>query len=227
MKKTLVMPLALLAFAGNAQADCCSTNKKTKKQTVATRRAKHHIDDFFVARRSLYAMSGQEIQDEELFKLFEAARWAPSSFNAQPWRFIYAKRNTNEWNLIHNLLVDFNKKWTNKASALVLVLSRNNFEFNNNPNRNHSFDTGAAWENIALQAHLNGLVAHGMSGFDFDRARTVFEIPNDYTVEMIFAVGKRGTLDDLPDDMKTIEDKPSDRKPVEEIAFVAPGPFKK
>lgn len=224
--KTLVLPLSLLCIAGVALANCCSKTK-TKKQTVTTRKPDHVIEDFFVSRRSLYAMSGEPMTDQELRQLFEAARWAPSSYNGQPWRFIYAKRATKEWHMLFDLLVDFNKKWTSKASALVLVLSRNNFEHNEKPNSTHSFDTGAAWENVALQAHLNGLVAHGMSGFDYERARIILNIPADYTIEMMFAVGKRGTLEDLPADMQTIEDKASGRKPLDELVFAAPGPFMK
>lgn len=227
MKKILLLiPVTLLALALYAHGSCCKT-AKVQKQTVASRKPAHTIEDFFSARRSLYAMSGETMTDEELMQLFEAARWAPSSYNGQPWRFLYAKRETAEWNMLFDLLVDFNKKWTNQASALVLVVSRNNFEHNDKPNTTHSFDTGAAWENIALQAHLNGLVAHGMGGFDYDRARKDLNIPEDYTVEMMFAVGKRGSLDDLPADMRTIEDQASDRKQVEEIAFVASKALKK
>jgi nitroreductase len=225
MQKT-VAAACLVVLASCAVVTLCKSSK-VRKQSTSTRTPDHAIEDFFTTRRSLYAMSGEPISDEELMQLFEAARWAPSSFNGQPWRFIYAKRETEQWNVLFDLLVDFNKKWTRKAGALVLVISRNNFEHNEQPNVTHSFDAGAAWENLALQAHLKGLIAHGMGGFDYDRARTVLNIPNEYTIEMMFAVGKPGSLDDLPDDMQTIEDKVSGRKAVEEIAFQVPGPFKK
>ena len=222
----LLLPVSLLAVAVYMHGSCGKTTK-TKKPMVTTRRSDHAIEDFFTTRRSLYAMSGQSVTDEELMQLFEAARWAPSSFNAQPWRFIYAKRETKEWNVLFDLLVDFNKKWTAKAGALVLVVSRNNFEHNEKPNVSHSFDTGAAWENIALQAHLQGLVAHGMGGLDYDRARTVLNIPADYTIEMMFAVGKQGSTEDLPEEMRTIDDKASERKTVQEIAFPVSKSFQK
>lgn len=227
MKKIIVLlSTAVIAFALYAKDGCCKATR-AKKPTSISRAPDYAIEDFFVERRSLYAMSGESITDEELLQLFEAARWAPSSYNEQPWRFIYAKRETPEWNTLFELLVDFNKKWTSRASALVLVISRNNSEHNGKSNPTHSFDTGAAWENIALQAYLNGLVAHGMGGFDYARARKDLNIPDDYTVEMMFAVGKRGTVNDLPEDMRTIDDKASQRKTVTEIAFTAPGPFTK
>lgn len=119
--------------------------------------AEHEILDLILNRWSPRAMSGETISDKELMSLFEAARWAPSSYNNQPWRFIYAKRGTEHWNTLFNLLVDANKEWANKAAVLIVVVSANNFVYNNKPSRTHSFDTGAAWENLALQGYAQGL----------------------------------------------------------------------
>ena len=192
---------------------------KNKKINLKNpRRPEFEIDKIFVNRCSPRAMSGEEIDDKELISLFESAKWAPSSYNSQPWRFIYAKRNTKEWNKIFNLLADFNKMWTKNAAALVVAVSRKIFEHNNQPSITHSFDTGAAWENLALQGSLKGFVIHGMSGFDYERAKKELEIPENYNVEMMFAVGKKGKKEYLSDDMQKMEIL-SDRKKISEIVY--------
>ena len=90
-------------------------------------------------------MTGEGITDEDLMGLFEAARWAPSSYNNQPWRFICAKRDTKHWEVLFNLLVEWNKAWAKNASVLIVVIARKNFEFNEKPTRTNQFDAGAAW----------------------------------------------------------------------------------
>ena len=162
-------------------------------------------------------MSGEPISKEELMTLFEAARWAPSASNIQPWRFIYAMRDTPEFDTLFSLLIDFNKDWCKNASVLVVTISHN-LTYKSTPARTHSFDTGAAWENFALQASTMNLIAHGMEGFDYERAKIELGIPDDYSVEMMIAVGKHGNIEDLPEALQPRE-KPSDRKPLEEIVF--------
>jgi nitroreductase len=122
----------------------------------------HKINAIFINRWSPRALSGELISHEELMSLFEAARWAPSSFNGQEWRFIYAKRDTPYWISFLNLLIPANQVWAQNAAVLMVIISRNTFEYNDKPARTHSFDAGAAWENLALQASVMGLVAHGM-----------------------------------------------------------------
>ena len=95
-------------------------------------------------------MTGEELDEDTIMSLFEAARWAPSSYNNQPWRFIYAKRNTLHWNKLFNLLAEPNKVWTKNAAVLVVVISRKNFEHNEKYSITHQYDAGAAWENLAL-----------------------------------------------------------------------------
>ena len=136
------------------------------------RKPTYSIHPFILNRWSPRAMSGEELTDEELLPLFEAARWAPSSYNNQPWRFLYAKRNTKHWNTFFSLLGEFNQSWCKNAAVLIVVISHQNFEHNNKPSRTHHFDTGAAWENLALEATHRGLVAHGMEGFEYEKART-------------------------------------------------------
>ncbi len=190
---------------------------------MVKRVAQYPINELFLNRWSPRAMSGESISDEQLMTLFEAARWAPSSFNNQPWRFIYAKRTTQFWEAIFNLLVPFNQSWCKNAAVLVVVASRNTFAWNDKPARTHSFDTGSAWENLALQASLMGLVAHGMEGFDYEKARIELKIPENYTIEAMLAIGKPGKKEDLPKELQEREEK-SDRNPV--ASFIFEGMFK-
>lgn len=187
-------------------------------QTINHRKVQFPVNKIFPTRWSPRALSGESITKEELFTLFEAARWAPSSRNEQPWRFVYARRDTDAWGKLFNLLGEFNQSWTKNAAALIVVVSKNNFDHNNKLSRTHSFDTGAAWQNLALQASLMGLVAHGMEGFEYDKAKKELHIPDDYTVEAMVAVGKPGKKDDLPAALQERE-QPSDRKPVPSFIF--------
>lgn len=183
--------------------------------------AQYEIDDVFLKRYSPRAMSGETISKEDLMTLFEAARWAPSARNLQPWRFIYTMRDTPEFQTLLSVLVQFNQDWCTRAGALILVISekvRTDHKGDKKENSCHSLDTGAAWENLALQATQMNLVAHGMAGFDYAMAKTKLGIPDDYAVEMMIAVGKHGKLEDLPEPLRARE-KPSDRKPLEEIVF--------
>lgn len=180
------------------------------------RHSKYPINSLLLNRWSPRAMSGEGLTDEELFPLFEAARWAPSSYNGQPWRFLYAKRETKQWQALFDLLVPFNQSWTHKSAVLVLVLSHTVFEHNQKPAKTHSFDTGAAWQNLALESSSRGIVAHGMQGFDYEKAKECFKIPDLFTVEAMIAIGKPGKKEDLPKETQKKE-HPSDRKPLSEL----------
>jgi nitroreductase len=187
------------------------------------RTSDYPIERLLLERWSPRAMAGQPISDEELMTLFEAARWAPSSYNGQPWRFIYAKRDTKHWAKLFDLLVPFNQSWCHAAAVLVVIVSRDTFAWNNKPARTHSFDTGAAWENLALQGHAMGLVVHGMEGFDYERAKKELNIPDGYTVEAMFAVGRPGRKEDLHKELQEREEM-SNRNPIS--SFVFEGEFK-
>jgi nitroreductase len=186
------------------------------------RRADHPIDKLFLDRWSPRAMSGESIALEELMLLFEAARWAPSWMNNQPCRILYARRDTEHWPLFLGLLTESNQSWANKAAALLLFISKTTFDHNGKPARTHSFDTGAAWENLALQGTMRGHVVHGMQGFDYDRAKTSLAIPDEYQVEAMVAVGKPGARESLPEKLQAIE-APNDRRPLAKT--VCEGPF--
>jgi nitroreductase len=166
-------------------------------------------------------MSGKEVSLEELMSLFEAARWAPSSFNNQPWRFLFARRGTEHWETFTDLLVDSNKVWARQAAALIVVLSKTTFDHNGKPARTHSFDAGAAWENLALQGTAMGFVVHGMQGFSYSRAKEELRVPDEYEVEAMIAVGRPGEKEDLPEELQERE-YPSPRKKLKEIVFEGP-----
>ena len=176
------------------------------------RQSPYDINPLLLHRWSPRAMSGEEISDTELMRLFEAARWAPSSYNGQPWRFIYAKRNSESWDKLFSLMVDFNKSWAKNAAVLVVVISRKNFEHDGKPSVTHQFDAGAAWENLALQGETQGLVTHGMQGFDYEKARRDLSVPDIFDVMAMVAIGKPAPKEILPTDVQQRE-QASDRKP--------------
>ena len=161
-------------------------------------------------------MSGELLTDDELMPLFEAARWAPSSYNAQPWRILYVKRETPHWNTLFDLLVDFNKEWCAKAATLLLFFSRTTFEHNGKPSHTHGFDTGAAWENLCLEGNARGLVVHGMEGFDYEKAALL--IPQGHEVHAMCAIGKKGKKEDLSQALQAKEIL-STRKKISEFIF--------
>jgi nitroreductase len=136
---------------------------------------------------------------------------------------LYARRDTPHWPLFFDLLVQFNQTWAKNAAALVVFISKTTFDHNGEPAVTHSFDTGAAWENLALQASLKGLVVHGMQGFDYGKAITALNIPEGFTVEAMAVIGKPGRKEDLPDKLQERE-TPNDRRKLTETAFEGPYP---
>jgi nitroreductase len=180
------------------------------------RKADYPIEPLFVRRWSPRSMSGEPITEKEMLTLFEAARWAPSTYNEQEWRFLYARRDTPLWPTFFGLLAEGNQKWCIRAALLGLVVAHKVFQANGKRNPVHVFDSGLAYENLALQGAAMGLVIHGMAGFDFDKARTALSVPDDYSVCAMFAVGRPGDPNQLEPEMRERE-KPSPRKPVREI----------
>jgi nitroreductase len=189
-----------------------------KSEVEKVRKTDYPVNPLILDRWSPRSMTGEEMSDKELMGLFEAARWAPSSYNNQPWRFLYAKRNTPSWPLFFNLMIEFNQGWSKNAAALVVVISGKNFEKNNKPCHTHSFDTGAAWMALALEGASKGYTVHGMEGFDYEKAKKDLNIPEEYQVEAMIAIGKRAPADQLPPELQQRE-VPSMRKPLEEIAI--------
>lgn len=190
------------------------------------RQPQYPIDKLFLERWSPRAFTGEAMARDQLLTLLEAGRWAPSSYNAQPWRFIYALPATPAWEALFSTLVAFNQQWAAKASALVLLVSaKESAPYGGplQPNPSHSHDSGAAWANVALQAQLSGWAAHGMTGFDKEAARQKFGVPEDYSIEQVFAIGRRSDdVSGLPEQVRGAE-APNQRKPLESL--VAEGRF--
>jgi len=179
------------------------------------RKPDYAIHPLILHRWSSRAMTGESLTDDELMPLFEAARWAPSSYNGQPWRFLYAKRETPYWKPLFQLLVEFNQKWCANAAVLGLIFSHKTFD-NGKPSITHSFDTGAAWENLALEGTSRGLVVHGMEGFDYKKAKEM--VPENHEVHAMFAVGKKAPKSILSEELQKKE-IPSSRKKISEFVF--------
>lgn len=161
-------------------------------------------------------MTGETLSNDELMPLFDAARWAPSSYNSQPWRFIMARKDSPAWDTFFALLKEANQEWCYNAGALVCIISQTFFERNGKKARTHSFDTGMACQNLALEASNRHLACHFMSGFSYDEARSQLEIPEDYAIEAMVAIGKIDVPEKLPENLREIE-KPSMRKPLKDI----------
>lgn len=187
-----------------------------KQNPDEIRDSAYRIQPLILHRWSPRSMTGESLTEEEVMPLFEAARWAPSSYNNQPWIFIYAHRDTPEWKTLYDLLVPGNQAWTVNAAVLVVVISKKTFYRNGKPARTHSFDTGAAWMSMALEGFSRGYVVHGMEGFDYDKASTDLQIPDDYTVEAMVAIGKRAPKEKLSPELQKRE-APSLRNPLEQI----------
>jgi nitroreductase len=194
--------------------------------TTSARTADHAIAPLFLERWSPRAFTGEAIAPEDLAIIFEAARWAPSSYNSQPWRFIYARRDTHQWPTLFGLLNPFNQSWAERSAVLIVIASAKTIlppgATAAVPASSHSFDAGAAWALLALQASLSGWAAHAMAGFDASRAAQVLGIP-DYYVDVAVAIGRPGDKSVLPLALQDRE-QPSPRNP--QASFVFEGRYK-
>jgi len=169
------------------------------------RRPEHEIHPLFFQRWSPRAYTGEAIPDQVLNSIFEAARWAPSSSNEQPWRFIFARRGSVAWPIFFGLLNDGNRRWAEKASVLVVLVSKRSKVGRDGvtvPSKSHSFDTGAAWQNLALQAHLLGWGTRAIGGYDRDKARVALGVPEEFALEAAVAIGKPASKSTLPPDLQ-------------------------
>jgi nitroreductase len=183
--------------------------------------ADHPIDSQFLERWSPRAFTGEEISEQTVHTFLEAARWAPSSYNSQPWRFVFARRGTPHWETLLGLLNDFNRSWAQHASVLMVLISKDDFigpDGKEAPAVAHTFDAGSAWSYLALQASRSGYHAHGMVGFDKQKTAVDLGIPAGYTVEIAIAIGKIGDKKMLPEGLQARE-VPSPRQPVTSFAF--------
>ena len=187
-----------------------------------TRSADYPIDDMFLKRWSPRAFNGEAMAEKDLMTMLEAGRWAASSYNSQPWRFLWARRDTPHWDKFVGLLNEFNQTWAKNASALVFLVSNSVMRppgaDADVPSRTHTLDAGTASGYITLQASLMGWYAHGMVGIDAERAFAELHVPKGYRVEAAYAIGKLGDKSKLPE-MLQAREQPSPRKPLSELAF--------
>lgn len=161
------------------------------------------------------------VSKSQLLSLCEAARWAPSCFGDEPWRFMVWDKNSNAdaWQKAFDCLVPSNQEWVKNAPVLLLVCADTLFGHNQKPNRWAQYDTGAAAENLCLQAQDLGLMAHQMGGFNADAARSIFAIPEQFTLMAMVAIGYAGDANQLSDDLKARELAARKRKPVADLFF--------
>jgi nitroreductase len=186
------------------------------------RTADYPIDPIFLERWSPRAFTGEAIPHPHLLTILEAARWAPSSFNAQPWRFLYAHRDTPHWPRFFGLLSESNQAWAERAAALIFLLSKSHMRprgaDRDVSSYTHSFDAGAAWAQLALEATRIGWPAHGMAGFDRERAVVELQIPPGYRIEAAIAIGRRADPAILTERFRERE-TPSSRQPLSSTVF--------
>lgn len=183
------------------------------------RKAEYSVNPLFLNRWSPRAYSSRKVSDEELYSVLEAAHWAPSSFNDQPWRFIVAKTEA-QLKIFHEFLNPFNRAWAEKAPVLVLIAS-NKKRANGDLNGAHAFDAGAAWGHLAIQATLFGLSTHAIGGFDKDKARSLLKVPDDFDLHAVITIGYRAEKETLDANLQEREN-PSTRKPLKEVIFEGP-----
>lgn len=186
---------------------------------MTERTAHPKVLPLLVERWSPRAFDGSDLPQDDLDAIFSAAGLAPSAYNVQPWRFLYARRGDANWDRFLSLLVPFNQSWAKDASVLVFVLSDtlSNNGTEDLPNWSHSFDAGAAWMALAVQAQAMGYYTHGMVGIDFDTARAELKLPERFRLEAAVAIGRMGAVENLPEGLREREIV-SDRKPLAEIA---------
>jgi nitroreductase len=186
-----------------------------------SRQSEHPVDPMFLERWSPRAFDGHPMPKDDLLTILDAAHWAPSASNSQPWRFVYASRDSAEWSTFLELLMEGNQRWAKNASVLIFVISKSytiSRDGEKKTSASHSFDAGAAWFSLAMQAHLLGYHAHGMGGIHKDKIIEVLKVPDGYRIEAGVAIGRMTAKDTLPDDLAERE-IPSKRLSLSKVAF--------
>ncbi|WP_292784881.1 nitroreductase family protein [Methylophilus sp. UBA6697] len=165
--------------------------------------------------------AGKAVSQEQVVSLLEAARWAPSCFGDQPWRYVFCNKadNMQAWQAAFDCLVPGNQGWAVNAPVLLLICADTLFGHNDKPNKWAAYDTGAATENLCLQATALGLMAHQMGGFDADKARATFKVPERYQILAMVTVGYQAAIEGLSEEDKAREVAARSRKPLDELFF--------
>jgi nitroreductase len=178
------------------------------------------VHDLIKERRSPLAYSERSVGREELRSLLEAARWAASSYNQQPWHFIVAtKEDPREYERLLGCIVPANALWAASAPVLMLSVAKLTYDSNGSPNRHALYDVGQATANLAIQATALGLALHQMGGFDMERAREEFQIPEGYEPVAAIAVGYPGDPASLPESLRARASAPRTRRELGEFVF--------
>jgi nitroreductase len=185
--------------------------------TTSSRTPNYPILPQFTERWSPRAFADKPVTEEQVLTLLEAARWAPSASNLQPWRFFYGVKGEPEFDTLLSLLIPFNEGWAKNAGALIFITSVKTFD-GERQNTTNSFDAGSAFMSLSLQAHALGLVVHGMAGIEYDKAPVVLDLPENLKVEAAVAIGYQGDASTLADFLQ-VREAPSQRQPLSDIAF--------
>lgn len=181
------------------------------------RKADYPIDYMFLQRWSPRSFAEKEMDEETLMSIFEAARWAPSASNKQPWRFIIA-RTPEDRAKFHTFINEGNRLWCEKAPVLALILS------DEETGGSHAFDSGTAWGFLSLQAYKKGVATHAMGGFSKEKAREVLNIPESFAIHAVVAIGYQAEKSKLEEALQERE-APSPRRPLNETLME--GSFRK
>jgi nitroreductase len=192
-----------------------------KEEIVANRaNTDHPVSEIIAKRWSARAFSTRPVEFSKLLSILEAARWAPSSRNEQPWRYIvFTSDNPEILKKAQSVLKDIND-YAKRAPVLICAITKKTYSDNGNPNRLYFHDLGAANENMFLEAFNQGLIMHEMGGFDVQKAREIFGVPDDYEVGIMIAIGYQDTYRVLPDRLRHKAFTPRVRKPLSEIIFI-------
>jgi nitroreductase len=177
------------------------------------------VEQAILKRRSPRSFSGKEVPSGDLRTIFEAGRWAASSYNEQPWRFFVGRKGDAVYGKIFGTLGEFNQSWAKHAPVLILSVGSRKFAHNGSPNRYVLHDTGAATAYLALQAFALGLYTHSMGGYDLGKAREAFSVPEDFEMGAVTALGYAGDGSELPEHLQEMERAPRERNPLEEIVL--------
>ena len=192
-----------------------------KKEIVAkTAKTDYPVSELISRRWSARAFSTRRVEKLKLLSILEAARWAPSSRNEQPWRYIvFTNDNPDILKRAQSVLKEIND-YAKRAPILICAITKKTYTDNEKPNRLHFHDLGAANENMFLESFNQGLIMHEMGGFDVEKAREVFHVPEDYEVGIMIAIGYQDTFDVLPERLREKAFTPRQRKPLSEIAYL-------
>jgi nitroreductase len=182
-------------------------------------KTKYGIHFLLESRWSPRSFRDDAVEKEKLQRIFEAAQWSPSCSNEQPWRFIVGEKGNETYNKIFESLTDGNKRWAGNAPVLIVSFSKKYFERNHKDNFHFMYDTGQSVAHLTFQAMHEGLYVHQMAGFHFEKIKGYFNVPEEYYIVSVIALGYLGKPESLEEDLKVREMEERSRKETKEIIF--------